>query len=751
MPDGPVPPQWHPYATAVVSSILAIAAVALFARMPPHEHTLMPLIIAVVVSAWHGGSRPGLVAAVLTTASAAFLFLNPVWSVRTGSGAEQLRLAMLAGISVAISFICESLHRYRRRAETVAAALQEKQTALQDQIERYRRSEGIYRAIGESIDYGVWICEPGGQNVYASESFLELVGIAQEQCSAYGWGTVLHPDDAEETIRAWQECVRTGTFWEREHRFRGVDGEWHYVLARGVPIRDEDGRILCWAGINLDIGALKRAQADLAEERERLRLAIGSARLVAWDMDMASGVVTCSETARDLWGIERANAAEFFARVHPEDREKVERAAAPASDADQQYSLEYRVIAPDGQVRWLHSRGEFKFGPDGRPLRLSGMSMDVTPLKEAEERLREADKRKDDFLATLSHELRNPLAPLRTALHVLRSRSADPQVAASALEVMDRQLRHLVRLVDDLLDMSRISTGRIGLQRAPTPIDQIVASAVETSTPVIQAAGHRLTVETATPAPWVHADQTRIAQALANLLNNAAKYTPAGGTIMLSTGQTDGHVVIRCRDTGIGFDPAVLPHIFDPFRSASAHDSGGLGIGLSVARRLVELHGGTLDARSDGPGTGAEFTIRLPAIAAATPASEKTETAMSTTPRRRVLIIDDNRDSAEMLETLLSVIGHEPRLAFTGTSGIDAALKEKPDVILLDIGLPDLNGYDVARRLRAEPSLVGVTLIALTGWGQPEDRVRAKEAGFDHHLTKPADPDALAALLASRA
>jgi signal transduction histidine kinase len=367
------------------------------------------------------------------------------------------------------------------------------------------------------------------------------------------------------------------------------------------------------------------------------------------------------------------------------------------------------------------------------------------------DQLREADRRKDEFLATLSHELRNPLAPLRNSLHLLRLAGHAGASATSIHQMMERQVQHLVRLVDDLLEMSRISRGTFELRKERVEVAGIVRNAVETSDPLLQAAGHQLTVSLPSEPLWVDGDPVRLAQILANLLNNAANYTTAGGEISVEARREGGVALLAVRDNGAGITAEALPRLFEMFSRGdrqSGHDQGGLGIGLALARRLAEMHGGTITARSEGPGLGSEFTVRLPLAADQRPlaASAATPTAAI---QRRILVVDDNRDSAESMGMLLGFLGADVRVAFNGAQALEAYAAYDPAVVLLDIGMPGMDGYEVVRRLRADYPKRRAAIVALTGWGQEEDRRRAREAGFDHHLIKPADLDALQALLRS--
>lgn len=367
------------------------------------------------------------------------------------------------------------------------------------------------------------------------------------------------------------------------------------------------------------------------------------------------------------------------------------------------------------------------------------------------EALRQADRRKDEFLATLAHELRNPLAPVRNAVEILRlSASSDPAVA-DVCAVLERQVGNLIRLVDDLLEVSRITRGKIDLRMETIELAAVIRSAVETSRPLIDAAGQQLAISMPPEPLMVRGDPLRLAQVFANLLNNAAKYMDQGGQIWLTVRREEGQAVIAVRDTGIGIPAESLPTIFDLFTQVQRSTQlaqGGLGIGLSLVRNLTELHGGTVTARSAGEGQGSEFTIRLPLSAEVATASQPREAAHVLL-RRSVLVVDDNRDAAVSMARLLELLGAEVRIANNGPEALELLARFRPAVILLDLGMPGMDGYEVARRIRSQPDLKDVVLIALTGWGQESDRRRTHAAGFDHHLTKPANLDALESLLAS--
>ena len=423
-----------------------------------------------------------------------------------------------------------------------------------------------------------------------------------------------------------------------------------------------------------------------------------------------------------------------------------------------------------GALSLVLARGDRRFGPDDLALAeeiglRAALALDNAQLyqqamveiaarKRAEAALVAADRGKDEFLAMLAHELRNPLAAIASAARALDARAEGDGAPRSAelLAVIGRQSRHLARLVDDLLDVSRFSRGRIELRREPVELRRAVEGAVESVRPHVELRRQTLAVTLPDEPLWLDADLTRIEQILANLLHNAAKFTEPGGRIDLAAERQDAEVLVRVRDEGAGIDPELLPRVFDLFVQGGrslARSRGGLGIGLTLVRSLVERHGGTIEAASEGPGRGSELRVRLPLLAA----PERREPAAAPEPAAvaaglRVLLVEDNLDAAESLGELLRIWGHEVAMAHDGAAALGAVLEIRPEVVLLDIGLPGMDGYEVASRLRATPGLAGLRLVAITGYGQESDRRRARLAGFDHHLVKPVDLDRLRALLA---
>jgi PAS domain S-box-containing protein len=430
----------------------------------------------------------------------------------------------------------------------------------------------------------------------------------------------------------------------------------------------------------------------------------------------------------------------------------------PVDELPMQYAMAHRthvanvieIVRADGAVLHVQNDVEPLYDRDGAVCGSVSVCVDMTERKRVERVLREADRRKDEFLATLSHELRNPLAPIRNALELLRRTGHDAALNERALAIMERQVRQLVRLTDDLLDVSRITRNRIELRRERLDLRTAIRSAIETIEPLSEAAGHVVSVDLPHEPLWVDGDVTRLAQALANLLDNAVKYSDRGGRIALRASVQDGDVTVSVADTGIGIDPASLPSIFDMFvqiEPSASRARTGLGIGLALAKRLVELHDGRIEARSEGVGRGTTLLIRLPMVAGAEDgeAAVNRPQAVATC---RVLVAEDIPDAAEMLRLMIECMGHHVRVAIDGAQAVEMATEFNPQIALLDLGMPRMDGYEAARRIRAALGR-SVVLVALTGWGQEQDQRRAYAAGFDYHVTKPAEPEVIESLIAS--
>ena len=441
--------------------------------------------------------------------------------------------------------------------------------------------------------------------------------------------------------------------------------------------------------------------------------------------------------------------------THAEDRDDVEGLLRRLMRGEQEtFSGERRFVRRDGETIWVKLSISIARDEHQMPRGVAVIE-DVTERKHAEEDLREADRRKDEFLATLAHELRNPLAPIRNSLHIFRMVGIKDPTVERVADMMERQVEHMVRMVDDLLEVSRISRGKIELRRERVELASVLRNAVDASMPLLEAARHRFSVEIPDEPLVLDADAVRLSQVFANLLNNAAKYTPEGGEISMRVHVEGGSAVVCVKDNGEGIPPGMLNRVFNMFTQVNTgmRAQGGLGIGLTLARTLVHLHGGTIDAHSQGKDTGCEFMVRLPLAAPEViPVESHRALPPSGEPVRlkRVLVVDDNRDAADSLGMLLQFLGAEVMVVHDGRSALDALKTFEPEVVLLDLGMPEMNGLEVARRVREDPQHGEVTLVALTGWGQREDRRRTHEAGFDYHLVKPADVGVLQDILTAQ-
>jgi PAS domain S-box-containing protein len=505
-----------------------------------------------------------------------------------------------------------------------------------------------------------------------------------------------------------------------------------------------------------------RVAGDLKDAADRLALAFDAARLGDWSWDAPTDLVTLSVRAAEIFSIPPGTHITWTrmqALIHEDDRDHARLAVERATSAREQYDVEYRVSQPAGGEAWVSAKGQAQYGPSGTALGMFGVMQDITEKKRLEADLRqraaelaEADRKKDDFIALLAHELRNPLAPIRTGLQVMRLAAGDAVAVAKAQAMMDRQLSHMVRLIDDLLDVSRMNRSKLYLQKRRVLLAEVVSHALEAAGPAIEAAGHELSVSLPSDPVVFDADLTRLAQLFGNLLANSAKYTEPGGRIWLTAEVRGNEAVIAVRDTGIGIPSDALPGVFDMFSQVDRsleRATGGLGIGLALVKGLVETHGGTVTAESPGAGAGSTFTVRLPILDRGTKPSCSTPPGVRAFQAgKRVLVADDNQDGAAALADLLSLLGNDAHIVHDGVQAVEAAERLRPDLVLMDVGMPQLSGLDATRQIRARPWGADVTIIALTGWGQGADRERSRAAGCDGHLVKPVSLAQLEKLLA---
>ncbi|MFC5459195.1 ATP-binding protein [Massilia niabensis] len=665
------------------------------------------------------------------------------------------------------------LYRFDERSQSATLKLTPPSDSNTENFNRAQMHEALSRILNNEREHlrslfnqapGFVAVLMGPKHVFelVNEAYYQLVGH-RELVGKTVWEAL--PEVAGQGFEEFLHSVyRTGKAWTTRampvsvQRERNGPTVQRYVDLVYEPYRNQDGVTIGIFAQGYDVTDSVEAQAARRESDERLRDGMDAAKMVVWDWNLDTGELAYSDNLARVLGFSPQKMGAVSQYIHPDDRATIATAHSRALDGAGAYAEVVRFIRPDnGRQVWLDSRGKVQFDGEGRPLRMRGVTVDVTERYQAEFELRESNRKKDEFLAMLAHELRNPLAPISTAAEMLRlTKDHDPRTK-KASEVISRQVRHMTALVDDLLDVSRVTRGLVELDKALVDIKSAVSSAVEQARPLIEARRHTLVVRTDAAPATVDGDRTRLVQVIANLLNNAAKYTPQAGeiTLIVDVDTGEGLVRISVSDNGIGMDSRLLPQVFELFTQAERtpdRAQGGLGIGLALVKTIVALHKGSATAASPGPGLGSTFTIALPAVAqgrAQAPPDPDTAGPASGAASLQVMIVDDNVDAAESLAVLLEAQGHRVSVQAHPIEAIAAARQVRPQVFILDIGLPDIDGYELARRLRADPVTADALFIALTGYGQAHDRVLSKSSGFEHHFVKPMDTDKLRQLLAT--
>lgn len=646
--------------------------------------------------------------------------------------------------------------------------------------------EQHYRMLVDGIaDEGLFLLDPQGHVLTWNTGACRLQGYHDEEMRGQHFSRFLPVDERRDCVaaRMLELAGRDGRYEEQLWLVR-KNGTRYWGSIVFNPVRSGRDGLHGFAAVVRDLSEQKQAEDDLRasekrlrmliekislrnqleqqrqklrqsdealrESQERLELAQEAGRIGTFEWNLRTQQASWSGAQEQLFGVAPGCFAgtleHWWTLIHPDDRRRVQQEVSEAVAKRSPLFTEFRVPLDDGSVRWITTKAKVFCDSDGQPLRLLGVSFDTTDQRRAEQALREESQRKDQYLAMLAHELRNPLAPLRNALHVLSLRN-DPATVEQLRAMMERQVEHMIRLVDDLLDVSRLQRGKITLQTERLDLAWLVRTHSQDYRPAFQEAAIRLNVETPETPVWVIGDATRLRQVLDNLFSNALKFTPTGGCVTVRVDALPGdEAQVSVTDTGIGIAPDVVPRVFDVFAQADCsldRSQGGLGLGLAMVKGLVELHGGRAFAKSAGPQQGSTFAFvlrrepELPALA------ESNEGVRNVPGQRRVLVIEDNRDSADSLRLLLQLSGYEVRVAYDGLAGVSAAREWRPDVVLCDIGLPRLDGFGVAATLRNDPRGCDLRLIAVTGYGREEERRRALDAGFDDHLVKPADPQRL--------
>jgi PAS domain S-box-containing protein len=735
-----------------------------------------------------------------------------------------------------------------------------------------RDADADLRTYMDAMPQMVWATQPDGYHDYYNRRWYDFTGAEPGATDGIGWSEMLHPDDRARTWDTWSASLASGAPYETEYRMRHHSGEYRWLLARAVPVRDADGRIVRWMGTCTDIHQQKRNEEALQDARLRLSAALVAADIGTWTYDLVHERVYADRNLARMFGVDEATAAggaigAYLASVHPDDVARTRRAIEEAVASGDGYECTYRVRAADGGWRHVLARGKVTRDDAGEPAWLPGVVLDVTrqkraedalhasearfvrlaesnvigivryrmdgsiveanqffldmlgytreeferlrpsssdltppewrdatarameqlrtagrmenlvkeyirkdgsrvsvqmgsvtmdfppteglavmvdvtPIKEAQRALREADRRKDEFLAMLAHELRNPLAPITAAADFLRVGSPDEERVRQVTAIIARQARHMTGLIDDLLDVSRVTRGLITLERAPVGLAGVIGEAVEQVRPQVRAKGHDLELHLPADDGLVSGDRKRLVQVFANILGNAARYTPDGGRIDVRLRLDEDDVLVDVADNGIGMTPDLAGRAFELFSQAERsadRSQGGLGIGLALVKSLVDLHEGSVTAHSDGPGRGSRFTVTLPRLSVE-PDDAGVPAALAGVPAPQpldVLIVDDNVDAAQILAMYIEALGHRATVWHSPGKALEHAAREAPDVCVLDIGLPEFDGHELARRLRALPGMDTVPLVAVSGYGQTRDRDRALAAGFDRHFVKP--------------
>jgi PAS domain S-box-containing protein len=674
-----------------------------------------------------------------------------------------------------VTRVLDQVRTERELAESriVARANEQKRRDLEREIAQRKRVEQALREAEENLrlmvesvtDFALFTVDPQGRIASWNPGAQRLFGYGEDEVLGRDVALLYIPEDRAGGVPGREQATAAA-------RGTSADERWHVrrdgsrFFASGVlnPILDEEGRLRGFTKVARDITERYRAEqermrllAELGAERALLNTLLDNAPVGFGFFDHDLRYVRLNPALAEIDGLPiEAHLGRTLGEVLPRMSGAVFDAFREVlRDGRSVVNKEFRGETPrrPGQPRyWLCSFYPVR-GPDGAVLGAGAVITDIDDRKRMEEALKEADQRKDQFLAMLAHELRNPLAPISNAVQIMRVQGLDGPNFEWSVQVIEDQVKQMTRMVDDLLDVSRITRGKVVLQKERTELELVVGLAVEASRPLIEDCRHSLAV-TLPPDPiLLEVDPARIAQVLSNLLNNAAKYTDEGGAIALIAEPAGPEVVIRVRDNGMGIPRELLPHIFDIFTQADqtlSRSRGGLGIGLTLVRSLVEMHGGRVAARSDGPGRGSEFAVHLP-VAAAVPAPPDDEPPAADPvprlPRRRILVVDDNRSNATSLGVLLQALGQEVDTAYDGPTALELVRRHRPDVVLLDIGLPGMDGYEVARRCRLEEGLGRVMMVAMTGYGKEEDRRRSQEAGFQAHLVKPVDLEDLRLLL----
>ena len=730
-----------------LSAAVLLAAILLRWILDPVLGDTLPLVTlfgAVTAAVWMGGFAPAVLVAVLGYLACAFLFIPPRGSLGLNLVGNLVGLMAYLFTCALIIAIGEAMRAAQARAS--------------------ERNE-VLRITLASIGDAVITTGVDGRVTYLNGVAESLTGWTHRDAAGQPLDAVFRivNEDTREpvespVIRALREGVVVGL--ANHTVLLPKQGGECPIDDSAAPIRDDHGEVSGCVLIFRNVTAERRAAQESARQLSTARLLaaiVESSDDAIISKSLEGTILSWNVGAERLFGHPAASAVgRHISLVIPPDRiaEEDEIIGSLKAERRIEHFVTERMRA-DGKRIWVSLTISPIKNDEGKVVGASKIVRDVTAQREAAAALAEADRRKSEFLAMLAHELRNPLAPISNAVRAMRLGAGNGQANRPALEMLDRQVGQMVRLVDDLLDMSRISRGKIELRKQEVELAPIIDQAVEATRALYGNLNQALTIKLPERPVYLSGDPARLAQVFGNLLNNACKFTDRGGHVSLTVAQEGDNAVIRVRDDGIGIAPEQMPILFEMFSQADTsleRTQAGLGIGLTLVKTLVDMHGGTVTARSEGLGRGSEFEIRLPTLSEA-PRAPIPATVAGPTPqvRRRILIVDDNEDGAESLAMLLEIGEHDIHIVHDGPEAIEAAERLRPDVVLLDIGLPRMSGYEVCRRIRQQPWGRELTVVALTGWGQEEDRQRSRDAGFDAHLVKPVDYDQLEKLVATAA
>ena len=636
------------------------------------------------------------------------------------------------------------------------------ESALLENIESFNKQRRLYETALSNTPDLLYIFDLEGRFTYANDALLQMWGMSWDEaigktCLELGY----EPWHADMHMKEIQQVIDTKQPIRGDVPFTGTQGRriYDYIF---VPVIGDDGNVEAIAGSTRDVTERQQAEemAKRAESRRRLALE-ASHSFGIWDWDIQQNIFTADERLGELFNLTSEQAEQGVAievpmqYIHPEDIDAIDAAIQESIEKGTPYNQEYRILQKDGSIRWASFRGRVIYDSEGQPERFPGVGVDTTRERNAIEALQEADRRKDEFLATLAHELRNPLAPIRNALEILQSQTYSQAQKREAFGRVERQVNQMIRLVDDLMDVSRITRGKIRIYRKPINLCDVLETAIETIQPLIEEKQHRLSVKNVVTPVWVNGDLIRLSQVFSNIINNAAKYTPPGGIIDVFITDKNDEVQITVQDNGAGIPVDKLVTVFDMFtqvESGLERAQGGLGIGLTLVKRLTELHDGSVQVYSGGVGKGTRFDVTLPKMKNVptfdTTQKKKVEPSGLVKEKLKVLIADDNQDAAITMGWILEAKGCEVQVVEDGPAALEAVQTFTPDLVLLDIGMPGMNGYDLCIALRQNASLKHAIFVAQTGWGQPSHIQRSKESGFHHHLVKPLDLNDLEPIVA---